>query len=134
ARWRRLRPSLLSNFPDHVPGRPAWQRLRPERVEALRHLRHYRRVLYRMPVRYRIEEYDTGQIGQVRDGEPALQADVRASAVRDHLERDVGLLAEIGQLGQLGGHHLGRADRPVQDAFIKQHVQQWWVGAGQESL
>ena len=84
-----------------------------------------------MPVRYRIEEYDTGQIGQVRYGEPALQADVRACAVRDHLERDVGLLAEIGQPGS---HYLGRADRPVQDAFIQEHVQQRWIGAGQQSL
>lgn len=59
---------------------------------------------------------------------------MRASAVRDHLERDVGLLAEIGQPGQLRGHYLGRGDRPVQDAFIQQHVQQRRVGAGQESL
>ena len=74
------------------------------------------------------------QIGQVRDGEPALQADVRACAVRDHLEHDVGLLAEIGQSGQLASHNLGRADRPVQDALIQQRVQQRRVGAGQESL
>ena len=87
-----------------------------------------------MPVRYRIEEHDTGQIGQVRYGEPALQADVRACAVRDHLERGVGLLAEIGQSGELASHYLGRADRPVQDAFIKQHVQQRRIGAGQQRL
>jgi hypothetical protein len=48
-----------------------------------------------------------------------LQADVRACAVRDHLERDVGLLAEFGQPGQLPSHHLGRADRTVQHAFIQ---------------
>jgi hypothetical protein len=122
------------NFPDHVPGRPAWQRLGPQRVEALRHLRHYRRVLFRLPVRYRIEEHDTGQIGQVRDGEPALQADVRACAIRDHLEGDVGLLAEFCQRSQLCGHYLGRADRPVQDASIQQHLQQRRIGAGQQSL
>jgi hypothetical protein len=75
-----------------------------------------------------------GKIGQVCDGTSALQADVRACAVRDHLERDVGLLAEIGQPGQLASHHLGRADRPVQDAFIQQYVQQRRIGPGQQSL
>jgi hypothetical protein len=25
-------------------------------------------------------------------------------------------------------------DAPVQDAFIQQHVQQWWIGAGQQRL
>lgn len=44
ARWAGYVHRSSATFPDHVPGWPVWQGLRAQRIEALCHLRHYRRI------------------------------------------------------------------------------------------